>query len=378
MIAEILLTVFILIALLVVVFFLSKKLIINFFNQLTQQATTKSLELSEERNNKILKEERDRMEDKLKSKLDLSEQTLDSKKDLIKDAIENMRKEINQSRKELIDSEKSRLIQFQTLTTQIEKHEKVTESLHLTTDKLFNVLSNNQMRGGLGQDVAEDLLKIAGFVKGQNYFSQEQQLSGNQPDFTVRLPSGVKINIDVKFPLQALVKLKGAENDEQKKKYLAEFKIDIKNKIKEVTTRDYISSEENTVDFVIMFIPNEMIFSFIYENFDDVWKNAIQNKVVMCGPFSFTAILRMVQKSYDNFHFQENLYDIYSQFKRFETEYKKFSDSLDTLGDKISASSKEFDKLSGVRDRKLLKIIEKISSNESMLKVEGPVDIEQS
>ena len=30
-----------------------------------------------------------------------------------------------------------------------------------------------------------------------------------------------------------------------------------------------INPEENTVDFVVMFIPNEMIFSFIYERFDE-------------------------------------------------------------------------------------------------------------
>ena len=63
-------------------------------------------------------------------------------------------------------------------------------------------------------------------------------------------------------------RLRAPRNDElskTQKKYLADFKTDIKNKIKEITTRNYISPEENTVDFVIMFIPNEMIFSFIYE-----------------------------------------------------------------------------------------------------------------
>src|SRR6185436_14359572 len=111
--------------------------------------------------------------------------------------------------------------------TIISEHKDITESLQLTTDNLRKILSNNQLRGSFGQEVAEDLLKMAGFVKGQNYTSQEQQeTTGNKPDFTVLLPDKTKINIDVKFPFQALQRLQETEDKEQQKKYLTDFKND--------------------------------------------------------------------------------------------------------------------------------------------------------
>lgn len=73
------------------------------------------------------------------------------------------------------------------------------------------------------------------------------------------------------------------------------FEKDVKEKIKQVTTRDYINPTDKTVDFVILFIPNEMIFSYIYEKMSEVSEEAMASRVILAGPFSFTAILRMVK-----------------------------------------------------------------------------------
>lgn len=329
----------------------------------TKEALQEGLKLVVEKNT----EERERMTEIVESRLKLGEKELNSKKDLILEAVNKMSAEVNRSQDKLIQSDASRITEFQTLRTIIDQHKTATESLRATADNLRKILSNNQLRGSFGQEVAEDLLKVAGFVKGQNYTAQvQQETSSNKPDFTVVLPDGTKVNIDVKFPFQALQRWQETEDIEQQKKYLAEFKGDIKAKIKEVTTRNYISPEENTVDFVIMFIPNEMIFSFIYEKFPDVWQEAIKEKVVMCGPFGFTAILRMVQQSYQNFKYQKNLHNIVALIKNFEVEYGKFSKSLDVLGDKIQSVSKEYESVSGVRDRKLTKVIDKIISDDSL------------
>jgi len=317
------------------------------------------------------KSERERMSETLENKLKLGEGELNAKKDLILEAVNNMRLEINRSQDKLVKSDESRITEFQTLRTVIDQHKTATESLRATADNLRKILSNNQLRGSFGQEVAEDLLKVAGFVKGQNYTAQgQQETSASKPDFTVILPDGTKINIDVKFPFQALQRWQETEDTEQQKKYLAEFKGDIKAKLKEITSRNYISPEENTVDFVIMFIPNEMIFSFIYEKFPDVWQEAIKSKVVLCGPFGFTAILRMVQQSYQNFKYQKNLHGIVKLIKSFEVEYGKFSKALDSLGDKIQSVSKEYEAVSGVRNRQLTKVVDKIIADDSLPSLE--------
>ena len=301
-------------------------------------------------------------------KLQLNEKSLEGKKDLILQAMENIGKHVTQSQDWLKQNDQNRVKEFENLRTIIQEQKDATHSLQLTTDNLKKILSNNQMRGNFGQQVAEDLLRMAGFVKGQNYLSQAQQeTTGNKPDFTVLLPDDTKVNIDVKFPFQALQKYQETEDKQQQLQYLAAFKTDIKQKLKEITTRNYISPEENTVDFVVMFVPNEMIFSFIYDKYPDVWQEAIKSKVVMCGPFSFTAILRMVKQSYDNFKYQKNLHGIIQQIKVFEVEYKKFSTELDALGKRIESVAEQYSEVATTRDRALNRVIEKIKLEEGTM-----------
>lgn len=223
------------------------------------------------------------------------------------------------------------------------------------------MLSNNQLRGQFGEQVADDLLKMAGFVNGVDYNSNKgQEGSGNRPDFTVFLPDGVKINVDAKFPYANLQKYIETEDKEAQKNHLKSFENDIKDKIKQVTTRDYINPEDNTVDFVILFIPNEMIFSFIYEKMNNVWTEAMQKKVVFVGPFSFSATLRLIRQSYANFKIQNNVHKIVTFIKEFEKEFEKYNEEFVLIGDRISSLTKQYDKVDSTRTRALTKTIDKI------------------
>ncbi|MFA7142069.1 MAG: DNA recombination protein RmuC [Candidatus Paceibacterota bacterium] len=295
-------------------------------------------------------------------KLDLKQEIFDTKKDHIKELTDQIKKEVEK----IHLFEKNRIGEFSSLKTILEEHKTLTNDLKESTDNLKNVLSNNQMRGKYGEEIAEELLKSIGFVKGENYIvNTAQKTNLNRPDFTILLPDKTKINIDVKFPFSALLKYENAKEKQEKDKYLNEFRRDVKEKIRQASSRDYINPEEKTVDFVILFIPNEMIFSFIYDKLYDTWQEAMSKKVILAGPFSFTAILRMIFQSYTNFIYQENLYEIIKLIKLFEQEYEKYNKELDVLGNRISKVSSQYNKVSITRTKKLNRVIEKIKGEDN-------------
>jgi len=358
MFASIIISTVIILTLLIIIIFLLKKPLVNFLNLLIEKIINTSIEKVEGKSRDILKNERDNLVESAKKELDY-------KKDSISNLIGEMRKDLNKAQNKIEQEDQKRISEFTSLKTIVEQHKTITESLGITVNDLKRLLSNNQLRGSFGQEIAEDLLKMAGFVIGQNYTKQSQQnTSKSIPDFVIFLPDETKVNVDVKFPFQALQKARETNDKGLQDQYIDNFKLDIKKKIKEVTTRDYINPEENTVDFVILFIPNEMIFSFVYEKFNDVWKEAIEKNVIMCGPFSFTAILRMVKQAYNNFKYQKNIHHIINHVKEFENEYKNFSDAIDTLGNRIQSASKQYEEVSGARNNKLTRIINKIKSEE--------------
>ncbi|MDD4074422.1 MAG: DNA recombination protein RmuC [Candidatus Pacebacteria bacterium] len=308
-------------------------------------------------NAKLLEEERKRMIEQVDSKKEIINESIKNNKETIKDLIERMSKKLN-------EAEKERIGEFNVLKTVLNENKIVTENLKDSTDGLKNILSNNQLRGKYGEEIAENLLRTIGFVKGENYEANvnRDRSSSNRPDFVIYLPDKTKVNIDVKFPLDNFIKFTEEEDKEKKKQYKKQFEADVRNRIKEISTRDYINPEEDTVDFVILFVPNEMIFSFIYDQMSEIWTDAMNKKVVLAGPFSFTAILRMIYQSYRNFKYQENIYEVVKLVKKFEIEYDKYNQEVDSLGKKIRDTSLQFDKVSTVRDRKLSGIVEKIKS----------------
>jgi DNA recombination protein RmuC len=278
-----------------------------------------------------------------KSRIDL-----ENKRAEIERLVKQIQEDLKESKKELEASEKDRISSFSALKNSLDEYKKITEQLSVSTENLKKVLSNNQMRGQFGEQVADDLLKMAGFVVGQTYTRQESE-NGARPDFTVYLPDKTKINVDAKFPYASLQRMTETDDVDAKKRYMKQFESDIKEKIKQVTTREYISVEDGTVDFVILFIPNEMIFSFIYDKMPQIWEDAMSRKVILAGPFSFTAILRMVKQAYENFRVQENIFKIVGYIQAVEKEFDKFNEEFDKVGDRIEQLQKQYNEVSTTR-----------------------------
>jgi len=94
------------------------------------------------------------------------------------------------------------LIHTRLLKTSVDESRKITEQLSVSTEGFEDegFLSDNQVRGQFGEQVAEDLLKMAGFVKGVDYeFNKQQEGTKTRPDFSVFLPDGTRIMLILNF-----------------------------------------------------------------------------------------------------------------------------------------------------------------------------------
>lgn len=312
----------------------------------------------------------------VKQLVQMNDEKLQAKEENIKINLENKTAAFEKIAKEIKDliektenkiekTDKDRISSFSKLKEAIENQAKVTEQLSVTTESLKRVLSNNQMRGQFGEQVAENLLKMSGFVKGVDYdFNKEQKSSGTRPDFVIYLPNKTKINVDVKFPYQNLQKMAETQDKSTKVELEKAFERDVREKIKQVSGREYINPEGDTVDFVVMFIPNEMIFSYIYEKMNDLWVEAMKQKVILTGPFSFTAILRMVRQAYDNFKYQKNVLKIIGYIKSFEYEFNKYNEEFLKIGERIESLTKQYQLVNSTRTNKLNKTIDQIKFEE--------------
>lgn len=315
-------------------------------------------------------------EQKFDAKHQAIAQNLTHNKTSIEELIHLLKQDVTAQQTKLEQAERDRVGSFHSLKEMMEQQNKLTEQLSVTTDNLRKVLSNNQLRGQFGEQVAEDLLKMAGFVRGVDYHvNQAQENDTTRPDFTVLLPDGVKIHIDAKFPYANLQRLVETEQPEQKAHFLKEFEKDVKQKVKQVSSRNYINPEENTVDFVLLFIPNEMIFSFIYDKLHEVWEEGLRQKVVFVGPFNFTAMLRLVRQSYDNFHYQKNMRGTILRIQEFEKEFAKYNEEFKKIGDRLDQAQRQYESVNTTRTNQLMRVIDKLNTAENQTPLLAPEEI---
>ena len=292
---------------------------------------------------------------------DMSAKELESKKGLIDQQLVRMTSELEKVSKTMQDLEKDRVEKFGELSNHLKNASEQTQTLTRTTNTLKEALASTKARGQWGERMAEDVLRFAGFVENVNYRKQKSiDSSGSRPDFTFLLPNDLMLNMDVKFPLDNYSKYLDASSETDKAQYKIDFLKNVKSRIKEITTRDYINPEQNTIDSVLLFIPNEQIYAFIHEQDSTIIDEGLKNKVVLCSPITLFAVLAVIRQAVDNFSLSQTSNEILSLLGTFKKQWDMFLKKLELFGKRIGDTQKEYDDLMSTRRRQLEKPLNKI------------------
>ncbi len=286
--------------------------------------------------------------------------TLEEKKKLIDARLEVMGAKLGELNELIQRVEKQRSESHGSLKGQLERTTQATNRLQETTGQLREALANPQHRGQWGERMAEDVLRLAGFIEGVNYVKQQQVAEGTRPDFTFKLPDNRQVHMDVKFPLANYLKMLNAEDESTRTASTAQFLRDVRSRIKEVTTREYINPAEGTVDYVLVFIPNEQVYAFIHERDSSLLDDAMRSKVVLCSPMTLYAILAVIRQATDNFRLEQTSRQVQELLSEFNKQWRKYTEGMDKMGERLKAALKEYENLVGVRTRQLDRNLDKI------------------
>jgi DNA recombination protein RmuC len=328
-----------------------------------------SYDLSKQSIEEILKVSKEMLE----SKTSESTADLESKKKLIDQSLGNLAKDM-QERMEKVQKLMTEINQavpekYGQVSSAIEQIGKQSEDLRKTTESLNRALSSTQVRGQWGERMAEDILRTVGLQEDINYVKQKSAEGGkSRPDFTFLLPNNLKVNMDVKFPYERYRDFLDADGDSDKEQAKKLFLGSVKDRIKEVTNRDYINPEENTVDYVLVFIPNERIYTFIQESDSSILDEALSQKVILCSPLTLYAMLALIRQAIDNFNLRQSSREIQALLGGFSKQWERFIDSMKTVGSRIDSARSAFDEMIGTRKRMLDRQVKKI---DDLNKAEG-------
>ena len=298
-------------------------------------------------------------------------------KDISKQANENLTKKkelIDQNLGEMKRTLKSLHDQSATLSGNLETSSKETQKLQESTSKLREILSSSQKRGQWGERMVEDILNFIGFMEDKNYVKQTQMESGEKPDYTFFLPKEKKLNMDVKFPLASYERFINAEMEEEQKSHKKDFLRDVKLHIRAIAGRAYINPSEDTLDYVLMFIPNESIYGFINKEDTNLIDYALEKKVLLCSPLTLYAMLSLIYQATRNFAMEEKATEVINLLNAFRLQWDKYVEVMDKMGRSLETTQKDYDTMVGTRKNQLEKPLSKIEEITSVGEVEELVE----
>ena len=231
--------------------------------------------------------------------------------------------------------------------------------------KLNRYLSGGTLAGKFGEWSLEAIVKD---IFNPTQFESNFEVipgSGKRVEFVIRLPEGLLLPIDAKFPSALFDNyINSVESGDERLEKKA------KDDIKRHTIKDaddiktkYIQ-EGITIDLGIMYIPSEALMQVI-DSIDKLREELFRDKrILIMGPNSLAAYLISIHMGFRTLALNERASDVMNEFGKLKKEFEKFSGSTEDLMKKVDALQKSINEYS-TRERQMERAIDNMDKLDS-------------
>jgi DNA recombination protein RmuC len=284
---------------------------------------------------------------------------LAQRQESIKTLVEPLKQQLETYQKRLQQSEAAQSSTLGEVKKQLELLSQQSQSLASETLQFRRVLSSNQARGRWGEETLRRVVEAAG-MSAHCDFTEQTQAGENRPDLVVRLPGDRFIIVDAKVPDFDFLNALESADDAKRAEALAAHAAKLKATIKALADRDYPSQFPNALDYVVLFVPAESLFSAALEGDHDLIVWAAGKRILLATPASLIALLRSVSVSWQQHAQTENAQKIAEAAQELYARVCKFTEHFERIRDGLAKANDAFNDAVGSYERMVRPAGEKI------------------
>ena len=240
---------------------------------------------------KLAEENLKKYQQSAKDDLEKRQQAISKTVEPVSQTLKTFSERVNKIEERRIESEGG-------IKKELEKLSEMHLRLDQSTNSLVKALRAPQVRGQWGEMHLRRTVEMAGMI---NYCDFEEQSSvetdegqRQRPDMLIRLPNERRVVVDSKVPIAAYLDALETDSPESQSERMQAHARHLRTHIKDLSTKAYWSQFDNAPEFVVLFIPNEAIFSAALEEDPSLIELGVDNKVILATPTTLIALLKAV------------------------------------------------------------------------------------
>lgn len=231
------------------------------------------------------------------------------------------------------------------LNSLMELNRRITEETNNLTTALRG---NSKVQGDWGEMILDTILESSNLRKGIHYTTQEniKDEEGNnlRPDVILSLPDNKRVVIDSKVSLTAYVNYCSCEDEESRRRAMADHIRSVRAHVTELGRKSYQDKVLGSPDFVIMFIPVEPAFLSAVQSDAALWDEAYRKKVIISSPTNLFGMLKIVDDLWKRDDMSRNARQIAKEGAAMYDKFATFVTTLETIGRNLETVQGNYDK----------------------------------
>lgn len=276
-------------------------------------------------------------------------------------AIDNMllpiRTALEKTEQQVREMEQARQTAQGALAQYLEGMAQTQQALQAETRNLVQALRRPEVRGRWGELTLRRLVELAGMVEHCDFTEQVHRATEDgalRPDMVIRLPDEREIVVDVKTPLDAYLSAVETTDDGIRREALARHARNVRQRVRELSSKQYWAQFRDSLDFVILFIPGDQFLSAALDDDHALLEDALRARVILATPTSLVALLRAVAFSWRQMAIIRHADAIRDLGEEFYRRLATFTEHLARLGRNLGGSVESYNRAVGSLDRQVL------------------------